>query len=115
MALGPEAMAGQDRENNDITLDTEDACPLLSPEDNRRAATLLLNLAQALLNLPSPSRQATAAAAEAIRASNNQYPLLELSRIDIACLENRICCGEMSRRLVTQTVGHASKEQYVHD
>lgn len=72
MALGPEGMAGQDRENNDITLDTEDACPLLSPEDNRRAATLLLNLAQALLNLPSPSRQATAAAAEAIRASNNQ-------------------------------------------
>ncbi|KAK9902045.1 hypothetical protein WJX75_002373 [Coccomyxa subellipsoidea] len=67
MALGPEGMAGQDRENNDITLDTEDACPLLSPEDNRRAATLLLNLAQALLNLPSPSRQATAAAAEAIR------------------------------------------------
>lgn len=69
MALGPEGIvtgSGHHIKQYSAKLHTEEACPLLSLEDNRRAATLLLNLAQTLLNLPSPSRQATKAALEAI-------------------------------------------------
>lgn len=70
MALGPECIvteSGQHIKQHSAKLHTEEACPLLSlEEDNRRAATLLLNLAQTLLKLPSPSGQATKAALEAI-------------------------------------------------
>jgi hypothetical protein len=69
MVLGPEGIvtaSAHHIKQHSAKLHTEEACPLLSLEDNRRAATLLLNLAQTLLKLPSPSRQATKAALEAI-------------------------------------------------
>ena len=55
MALGPEGMAtgcSKCNQKRCIELDSKSAAVLLSPEDNRRAATLFLNLAQTLLNLP---------------------------------------------------------------
>ncbi len=55
MALGPEGMAtgcSKCNQKRCIELDSKSAAVLLSPEDNRRAATLFLNLAQTLLKLP---------------------------------------------------------------
>lgn len=73
MALGPEGMAtgcSTCKEKRCIELNSRSASTLLPLSDNRRAATLLLNLAQTLLNQASLSEDVTAAAVEAASVSD---------------------------------------------
>ena len=73
MGLGPESVVirpksrSRDRSKE---LAAIFACTRFPIEDNRRAATLLLNLAQTLLNLASLSQHAAAAAIEAVTVSH---------------------------------------------
>ncbi|EIE21271.1 hypothetical protein COCSUDRAFT_43570 [Coccomyxa subellipsoidea C-169] len=69
MALGPEGLlteSAQGSEMRCIKMSPTDVCSRLSLEDNRRAATLFVNLGQCLLNVPGPSREATIAALDAV-------------------------------------------------
>lgn len=68
MALGPEGMNTgyiQGSGSACIKIGFREVGRFLSLEDNQRAATLLLNLAQTLLNVPGPLKQATIAASQA--------------------------------------------------
>ena len=73
LALGPEGLTKVRHTSRGKMGDhiyPADACLLIPLEDNRRAATLLLNLAQTLLNQDVSSELATAAAAEAVAVSS---------------------------------------------
>ena len=76
MALGPEGLlteSAQGSEMRCIKMSPTDVCSRLSLEDNRRAATLFVNLGQCLLNVPGPSREATIAALEAVEVSSSLF------------------------------------------
>jgi hypothetical protein len=76
MALGPDGMAtgcSTCKEKRCVELDSRSAATLLPLSDNRRAATLLLNLAQTLLNLASLSEDVSAAAVEAASVSHISF------------------------------------------
>lgn len=87
MTLEPEE---DDEENTLLDLSFSQACALYPPEDNRRAAALLLNLAQALLNAPhSPGEASFTAALEAATVNPPQFTLLiiqlGISSFKLAC------------------------------
>ncbi len=73
MGLGPESVVIRPKtRSRDRSKDLAAifACTRFPKEDNQRAATLLLNLAQTLLNLASLSQHAAAAAIEAVTVSH---------------------------------------------